>query len=60
MITYLSMKITHEKPIPDLARHVENRVYTLVGGNGNVEVTTDFPAVAEPAEVLPNGHGDAA
>lgn len=57
MITYLSLKITHDKPIQDLAKHVENRVYTLVGGSGNVECTTDFPAVQEPEEVLRNGHG---
>lgn len=60
MITYLSLKITHESPIKDLASHVENRVYALVGGNGNVECITDFPAVNEPAEALPNGHGSEA
>lgn len=56
LITYLSLKITHQNPIDQLATIAAGRVYTLTGVD-DCEVITEFPALKQAEEVIPNGHG---
>lgn len=56
MITYLSLKITHQKPIDQLATIAAGRVYTLSGVD-DCEVITEFPAMSDPKSTKGNGHG---
>jgi hypothetical protein len=55
--TYLTFLVLHEEHIKDLSEKAAGRIYTLQGVD-DCQVVTDFPAVNEPAEALPNGHGE--
>jgi hypothetical protein len=59
LITYLTFAVHHDEPVRDLAEKAAGRIYTLDGVD-DCQVVTDFPAVNEPAEALPNGHGSEA
>jgi hypothetical protein len=49
MKTTVILTITHKKHVPDLLDKIAGRVYTLVGGDGNV--TARLPTQNEIAEM---------
>jgi hypothetical protein len=55
MKTFVSLVIEHPKPVDDLAEKIAQRAYVLTGVE-NVEVVSEFPALAIPTVQHTNGH----